>query len=58
MPHPSLRDRIGIDAGRRVSAEDAITWAGANGVRHLDIQTDIAPNALESFDAETHPKSA
>ena len=52
MPHPSLRDRIGIDAGRRVSAEDAITWAGANGVRHLDIQTDIAPNALESFDAD------
>ncbi|MEM7423523.1 MAG: sugar phosphate isomerase/epimerase [Pseudomonadota bacterium] len=48
----TLRDRIGIDAGRRASAEDAIAWAGANGVRHLDIQTDIAPNALESFDRD------
>lgn len=52
MAHTSLRDRIGIDAGRRVSAEEAIAWAGANGVKHLDIQTDIAPNALESFDAD------
>lgn len=60
----TLKDRIGIDAGRRVSAEEAIRWAGANAVRHLDIQTDIAPNALETFDdarirtvrelAETH----
>ena len=46
----NLRDRIGIDAGRRASAEDAIEWAGKNQVRHLDIQTDIAPNALETFD--------
>ena len=43
-------DRIGIDIGRRVSAEDAVAWAKANDVRYFDIQTDIAPNALESFD--------
>lgn len=43
-------DRIGIDIGRSVSAEDAVAWAKANDVRYFDIQTDIAPNALESFD--------
>ncbi len=45
-----LKERIGIDAGRRVPAEEAVAWAGANGVHYLDIQTDIEPNALESFD--------
>lgn len=45
-----LKERIGIDAGRRVPAEEAVAWAGANGVRYLDIQADIEPNALESFD--------
>lgn len=45
-----LIERIGIDAGRRVPAEEAVAWAAANGVFHLDIQTDLAPNALESFD--------
>ncbi len=46
----SLRDRVGVDLGRRVSVEDGIEWAAANGVRYIDVQTDIAPNALESFD--------
>jgi sugar phosphate isomerase/epimerase len=43
-------DRIGIDVGRKLSVEDAIAWAGRNGVKAIDVQTDIAPNALESFD--------
>jgi sugar phosphate isomerase/epimerase len=43
-------DRIGIDVGRRLSIEDAIEWAARNGVRAIDVQTDLAPNALESFD--------
>jgi len=46
----TLRQRIGVDVGRRVSAEEAIQWATKNEVYYFDIQTDIAPNALESFD--------
>lgn len=47
----TFRDRIGIDLARRVPAEDGIQFAANNGVRYIDVQTDIAPNALESFDA-------
>jgi sugar phosphate isomerase/epimerase len=45
-----FRNRIGIDLGRRVSIEDGIELAAGNGVFYIDVQTDIAPNALESFD--------
>ncbi|MEL6374311.1 MAG: sugar phosphate isomerase/epimerase family protein [Pseudomonadota bacterium] len=43
-------DRIGIDMGRRVAAEEAVAFAAANGVRYIDVQLDIAPNAMERFD--------
>ena len=43
-------DRIGIDVGRRLGIEDAIAWAARHGVGAIDVQCDIAPNALESFD--------
>ena len=43
-------DRIGIDVGRKLSIEDAIGWAADNQVRAIDVQCDIAPNALESFE--------
>lgn len=46
----SLKERIGIDMGRRVAAEDAVRIAVENRVPYIDIQTDIAPNALEAFD--------
>lgn len=46
----NLRDRIGIDIGRRLPLEDAIEWASINGVRHIDIQLDTAANAITSFD--------
>ena len=46
----TLRQRIGVDVGRRISAEEAVEWAAQNEVYYFDIQTDIAPNALESFD--------
>lgn len=46
----SFRDRIGIDLARRVPAEEGVQLAVDNGVRYIDIQTDIAPNAMESFD--------
>jgi sugar phosphate isomerase/epimerase len=52
MASRPLRERIGIDAGRRVPAEQAVAWAGANQVFYLDIQTDVEPNALHSFDRE------
>lgn len=45
-----FRDRIGIDLARRVPVEEGILLAAANGVRCIDVQTDIAPNAMESFD--------
>jgi len=46
----TLRERIGIDVGRKLPVEEGITWAAANGVCHIDSQADIAPNALVSFD--------
>ena len=45
-----LKDRIGIDIGRKLSVEDAVQWAADKGVTYIDCQIDIAPNALESFD--------
>ncbi len=46
----TLRDRIGIDVGRRLRLEDAISWAAAHEVGYIDIQLDTADNALTSFD--------
>src|SRR6266446_3646270 len=42
----ALRDRIGIDIGRRLRLEDAIQWAAAHDVRYIDIQLNAAANAL------------
>lgn len=44
-----LFDRIGMDVGKIVPVEEAIVWAAANGVRFLDVQTDLAPNAMETM---------
>lgn len=49
----TFRDRIGIDIGRKLPAEDALVWAKANDVRYFDIQCDLPPNAMEGFDAIT-----
>lgn len=46
----NLRDRIGIDLGRRLRLEEGIEWAARNEVRYLDIQLDTAANALTAFD--------
>ena len=48
----SLMERIGVDIGRKMRLEDAIEWAGANAVRHIDIQLDTGANAVTTFDAE------
>lgn len=52
MSNYNLKQRIGVDIGRRVSVEEGIEWAYTNDVHFIDVQTDIHPNALESFDAE------
>ena len=46
----TLRDRIGIDVGRRLRLEDAIEWAAEHDVRWIDIQLDAGANALSSLD--------
>jgi sugar phosphate isomerase/epimerase len=55
MTHPAapacLRDRIGIDLGRRMRIEDGIGWARAHDVRFIDIQMDTAENAFTRIDA-------
>lgn len=45
-----IRDRIGIDCGRKLSVEDAVQWAIDNQVTFIDCQIDVEPNALQSFD--------
>ena len=42
----TLRQRIGVDVGRRISGEEALERAAQNEVYFFDIQTDIVPNAL------------
>jgi hypothetical protein len=42
----SLRDRIGIDVGRRLRLEEALEWAAEHEVRWIDIQLDAGANAL------------
>jgi sugar phosphate isomerase/epimerase len=46
----TLRDRIGIDVGRRLRLEEAVSWAAAHDVRYIDIQLDTADNVFTSFD--------
>lgn len=48
----NLHQRIGVDVGRRLKLEDAITWAADNAVHYIDIQLDTGANAVNTFDAE------
>jgi sugar phosphate isomerase/epimerase len=41
-----FRDRIGVDVGRRVPAEDAVDWAIRNDVRFFEICLDPDPELL------------
>ncbi|MGC2412030.1 MAG: TIM barrel protein [Stellaceae bacterium] len=45
-----LRDRIGIDIGRKLLLEDAVSWAAAHQVRFIDVQLDTGANALGTID--------
>lgn len=46
----SLKDRIGVDIGRRAKLEDGLEWAVKNEAYYIDIQLDSGENALETFD--------
>src|ERR1700733_10070623 len=46
-----LRERIGIDVGRKLPLEQAIEWAAANEVFYVDLQLDTGANALGTIDA-------
>jgi sugar phosphate isomerase/epimerase len=45
----SLKDRIGVDIGRRAALEDGLEWAARNEVYYVDIQLDSGANAMERF---------
>jgi sugar phosphate isomerase/epimerase len=45
----NLRDRIGIDVGRKLVLEDAVEWAAEHRVRYIDIQLDTGDNALPTI---------
>lgn len=45
-----LRNRIGVDIGRRAKLEDGLRWAAENEVYFIDIQLDSGENAMETFD--------
>lgn len=46
----NLRERIGIDLGRKIRLEEGIEWAAKNEVRYIDVQLDTAENAITTFD--------
>ncbi len=47
----TLRDRIGVDVGRKLRIEDAIAWAAEHRVRFIDVQLDTGANALGTIDS-------
>ena len=47
----NLKDRIGIDVGRKLALEDAVAWAAEHRVRFIDVQLDTGANALGTIDA-------
>jgi sugar phosphate isomerase/epimerase len=46
----TLRDRIGVDVGRKLRLEDAVAWAAEHHVRFIDVQLDTGANALGTID--------
>ena len=50
----SIKERIGIDLGRKVALEDGVAWAARHDVRYIDCEIDNEPNALLSFTDARH----
>jgi hydroxypyruvate isomerase len=48
----NLRDRIGLDLGRRSTIEEGVAAAIQHGVRYLDLKVDVGPNAIETLTKE------
>ena len=46
----TLRERIGVDVGRKLPLEQAVEWAAANRVGFIDVQLDTGANALGTID--------
>jgi sugar phosphate isomerase/epimerase len=46
----SLRERIGVDIGRKLPLEEAVAWAARHEVRFIDVQLDSGANALGTID--------
>jgi sugar phosphate isomerase/epimerase len=46
----NLRERIGVDVGRKLPLEEAVAWAATNRVRFIDVQLDAGANALDTID--------
>lgn len=46
----SCIDRLGIDVARKLRIEHAVAWVARHVVKAIDVQTDMAPNTLASFD--------
>src|SRR3977135_645046 len=46
----SLRERIGVDIGRKLPLEEAVEWAARHQVRFIDLQLDTGANALGTID--------
>ena len=46
----TLRDRIGVDIGRKLALEEAVAWAAAHRVRFIDVELDAGANALPTLD--------
>jgi sugar phosphate isomerase/epimerase len=46
----SLRERIGVDVGRKLPLEQAVEWAAANQVGFIDVPLDTGANALGTID--------
>ena len=45
-----LFERIGIDIGRKLPIEEAVSWAAAHRVRFMDVQLDTGANAVTTID--------
>jgi sugar phosphate isomerase/epimerase len=48
----NIRDRIGLDIGRRSSIEEGIKAAIEHSVRYLDLKIDVPPNSVETLTDE------
>jgi sugar phosphate isomerase/epimerase len=46
----NLRERIGVDIGRKLPLEEAVAWAARHEVRFIDVQLDSGANALGTID--------